>query len=80
MKLDGCNSSQIKYLKSGMANPNFSYTGVQGINNVFHIIKKFENVLENTYIFNLINHVEYVVYALYSSKAVFMKIDKNLAF
>jgi hypothetical protein len=27
----------------------------------------YENVLENTYIFDLMNNVEYVAYALYSS-------------
>jgi uncharacterized protein YvpB len=41
-------------------------TGVQSINNVFHIVDKVENVLVYTHIFNLIDNVEYVVYALYS--------------
>jgi hypothetical protein len=43
------------------------YSGVQRINNVFHIVDKVENVLVYTYIFNLNDNVEYVVYALYSS-------------
>ncbi len=33
---------------------------------IFHIINKADNILENTYIFDLIDNVEYVVYALYS--------------
>jgi hypothetical protein len=41
-------------------------TGVQRINNVFHIVDKVENVCVNKYIFDLIDNVEYVVYALYS--------------
>jgi hypothetical protein len=41
-------------------------TGVQSINNVFHIVDKVENVCVNKYIFDLIDNVEYVVYALYS--------------
>ncbi len=44
-----------------------SYSGVQRINNVFHIVDKVENVCVNKYIFDLIDNVEYVVYALYSS-------------
>jgi hypothetical protein len=43
------------------------YTGVQRINNVYHIVNKVENVCVFQYIFNLIDNVEYVVYALYSS-------------
>jgi hypothetical protein len=50
------------------------YSGVQRINNVFHIVDKVENVCVNKYIFDLIDNVEYVVYALYSS--IFEK--KNL--
>ncbi len=42
-------------------------TGVQRINDVFHIVDKVENVCVNQYIFDLIDNVEYVVYALYSS-------------
>ncbi len=42
-------------------------SGVQSIYNVFHIVNKVESVLENTYIFDLMDNVEYVVYALYSS-------------
>jgi hypothetical protein len=42
-------------------------TGVQSIDDVFHIVGKVENVLVYTHIFNLIDNVEYVVYALYSS-------------
>jgi hypothetical protein len=45
-------------------------SGVQSINNVFHTVNKVENVLENTYIFDLIDNVEYVVYALYSRIAI----------
>ncbi len=41
-------------------------SGVQSINNVYHIVDKVENVLVYTYIFILIDNVEYVVYALYS--------------
>ncbi len=48
-------------------NYNVINTGVQGKNNVlFHKVNKVENVLENTYIFDLFDNVEYVVYALYS--------------
>jgi hypothetical protein len=36
------------------------YTGVQGINNVFHIANKVENVLKKKKYFD---NVEYVVYA-----------------
>jgi hypothetical protein len=43
------------------------YTGVQSINNVYAIVNKVENVLVNTYIFDLIDNGVYVVYALYSS-------------
>ncbi len=51
------------------------HTGVQRINNVFHIVGKVENVCVNKYIFDLIDNVEYVVYALYSSIATyFLKI------
>ncbi len=45
---------------------NFFNTGVQRINNVFHIVDKVENVCVNKYTFDLIDNVEYVVYALYS--------------
>jgi hypothetical protein len=41
--------------------------GVQSINNVYAIVNKVENVLVNTNIFDLIDNVVYVVYALYSS-------------
>jgi hypothetical protein len=44
----------------------FKISGVEGINNQFHISNKADNVLENTYILDLIDIVEYVVYALYS--------------
>ncbi len=43
------------------------YSGVQSINNVCAIVNKVENVLVNTYIFDLIDNGVYVVYALYSS-------------
>jgi hypothetical protein len=43
------------------------YSGVQGINNVIHIVNKVEGVLKNQKIFDLIENMEYVVYALYSS-------------
>jgi hypothetical protein len=46
-------------------------TGVQSINNVFHIVDKVENLCVNKYIFDLIDNVEYVVYALYSSVPIF---------
>ncbi len=47
----------------------FKCTGVQSINNVYAIVNKVENVLVNTYIFDLIDNGVYVVYALYSSVA-----------
>ncbi len=47
--------------------------GVQSINNVFHIVDKVENVCVNKYIFDLIDNVEYVVYALYTPELVFVK-------
>jgi hypothetical protein len=37
------------------------YSGVQSINNVFHIVDKVENVCVYTHIFNHIDNVEYVV-------------------
>ncbi len=43
------------------------HTGVQSINDVFHNVNKVENVFVYTLILNLIDNVEYVVYALYSS-------------
>ncbi len=43
------------------------YSGVQSINNVYANVNKVENVLVNTYIFDLIDNGVYVVYALYSS-------------
>ncbi len=49
-----------------------AHTGVQRINNVFHIVNKVENVCVNKYIFDLIDNVEYVVYALYSSIVIFL--------
>ncbi len=45
---------------------NHSNSGVQSINNVYAIVNKVENVLVNTYIFDLIDNGVYVVYALYS--------------
>jgi hypothetical protein len=47
--------------------PTLIYAGVQSINNVYAIVNKVENVLVNTYIFDLIDNGVYVVYALYSS-------------
>ncbi len=44
-----------------------THSGVQSINNVYAIVNKVENVLVNTYIFDLIDNGVYVVYALYSS-------------
>jgi hypothetical protein len=54
--------------------------GVQRINNVFHIVDKVENVFVSTHIFNLIDNVEYVVYALYSRiyKWHFCNLEKKL--
>jgi hypothetical protein len=42
----------------------------QSINNVFHIVNKVENVCVYKYIFDLIDNVEYVIYALNSSTTV----------
>jgi hypothetical protein len=42
----------------------FLYTGVQSINDIFHIVDKIDYFY--THNFNLIDNVEYVVYALYS--------------
>jgi hypothetical protein len=50
------------------------HTGVQRINNVFHIVNKVENVCVFQYILNLIDNVEYIVYALYS------RISKTISF
>jgi hypothetical protein len=47
-----------------------NYTGVQRINDVFHIVDKVQNQLTYEWIFDLIDIVEYVVYALYSSITV----------
>ncbi len=41
-------------------------SGVQSINNVFHIVNKVESVFDFQCILNFIDNVEYVVYALYS--------------
>jgi hypothetical protein len=54
-------------LKTILFNTQLTYSGVQSINDVFHIVDKVENVFVYTHIFNLIDNVEYVVYALYSS-------------
>jgi hypothetical protein len=43
-------------------------TGVQGKNNEYHIVDKVENVCVNKYIFDLIDNVVFVVFALYSRK------------
>jgi hypothetical protein len=51
----------FKYLKI------FHYAGVQSINNVFHIVNKVGNALVFHYILNLIDNMEYFVYALYST-------------
>jgi hypothetical protein len=49
---------------------------IQRIYNVFHIVNKVENVCEFQYILDLIDNVEYVVYALYSS--IFLRnLNKN---
>ncbi len=53
-------------------------TGVQSVNNVFHIVDKVENVCVNQYIFDLIDNVEYVVYALYSRILVKNQLLENL--
>ncbi len=45
-------------------------SGVQSINDVFHIVNKVENVCVNKYIFDFIDNVEYVVYALYSRNPI----------
>jgi hypothetical protein len=45
----------------------FLYAGVQNINHVYAIVNKFENVLVNKHIFDLVDIGVYVVYALYSS-------------
>jgi hypothetical protein len=50
--------------------PKNAHSGVQSINNIFHIVDKVENVGVNKYIFDFIDNVEYVVYALYSSIVV----------
>ncbi len=67
-----CSKKMTKNVKK-LKNKNFSYSnsGVQRINNVFHIVVKVENVCVNQYILDLIDNVEYVVYALYSSIFVF---------
>jgi hypothetical protein len=59
----------VGYLQNGLKP--FWNSGVQSINNVFHIVDKVENVGVNKYIFDLIDNVEYVVYALYSRIDVF---------
>jgi hypothetical protein len=48
------------------------YSGVQRINNVFHIVDKVQNQVIYEWIFDLIDIVEYVVYALYSSIGNFL--------
>ncbi len=47
---------------------------------VFHIVDKVENVLKDTHIFDLINNVEFEVYAFYSSVDILkqLRIDKIL--
>jgi hypothetical protein len=41
-------------------------SGVQGKNNEYHIVDKVQNSYENTLIFDLIDNVVFVVFALYS--------------
>ncbi len=48
---------------------------MQRINKVFHIVNKVENVCVNKYIFDLIDNVEYVVYALYYRIIPLLKFD-----
>ncbi len=48
----------------------YTNTGVQSINNVYASVNKVENVLKNTYIFDLIDIGVYVVYSLYSRIAI----------
>ncbi len=54
------------------------YTGVQSINDVFHIVVKVENVFVYTHIFDLNDNVECVVYALCSS--IWVSLDSFWAF
>jgi hypothetical protein len=64
-----CVNDWVRFYHIGFPlDPN--YAGVQSINNVFHIVDKVENVCVNQYIFDLIDNVEYVVYALYSSTMI----------
>ncbi len=55
---------QIKYSSEGIFNSENS--GVQSKNNEYHIVDKVQISYENTLIFNLIDNVAYVVFALYS--------------
>jgi hypothetical protein len=54
------------------------YSGVQRINDVFHIVDKVENVFFYTHIFNLTDNVECVVDALNSSIYVVYVVNLNL--
>ncbi len=56
-----------RFIEKIYTNKPRTYSGVQRINNVFHIVDEVENVCVNKYIFDLIDNVEYDVYALYSS-------------
>jgi hypothetical protein len=47
-----CLNKKLKFEIFSKFRQIFRYTGVQGINNVFHIVNKVE---ENTYIFGLID-------------------------
>jgi hypothetical protein len=45
----------------------FLHTGVQGKNNEYHIVDKVQNSFIDALIFDLIDNVVFVVFALYSS-------------
>ncbi len=46
------------------------YSGVQGKNNEYHIVDKVQNSFIDALIFDLIDNVVFVVFALYSSTGV----------
>jgi hypothetical protein len=52
-------------------NSNNTHSGVQGKNNEYHIVDKVQNSFIDALIFDLIDNVVFVVFALYSSDCSF---------
>jgi hypothetical protein len=57
---------------------NSNYSGVQGKNNEYHIVDKVQNSFIDALIFDLIDNVVFVVFALYSSIVSWLKKYKKI--